>query len=346
MVVALAVGVGVTVVSAIGPARRAVRVPPVAALASQRPEAARSSRYRIGWGTALVAVGGILLGTGLAKSAVALVGSGAACIFFGVTALAPLVARPLSGLIGRPAAALFSVPGKLGRRNSMRSPQRTAQTAAALMIGLAMVSAIAVFGASASKSATSSFDDAVSANLLVSGNGTGPLARQVPAIVASAPGVLTANTIYRSQFEIRGALETLTATSTAHLANTVLLRMTAGTARALAAGQLLIDSTTATADHLAVGDSVAVRFAATGLSRVKIGGIYRTNALIGSYVTSDRYFLAHYSDPNPGGVLVHTNGSSATTSALARRLAGYPNVSLQTRSAVREGEHDDHQPAS
>ncbi len=198
VVVALAVGVGVTVVSAIGPARRAVRVPPVAALASPRPEAARSSRYRIGWGTALVAVGGILLGTGLAKSAIALVGSGAAGIFFGVTALAPLIARPLSGLIGRPAAALFGVPGKLGRRNSMRSPQRTAQTAAALMIGLAMVSAIAVFGASASKSATSSFDEAVSANLLVSGNGTGPLARQVPAIVASVPGVLTDNTVYRS----------------------------------------------------------------------------------------------------------------------------------------------------
>jgi putative ABC transport system permease protein len=331
-VVALAVGVGVTVVSAIGPARRAVRVPPVAALASQRPEAARSSRYRIAWGTALVVAGGILLGTGLAKSAIALVGSGAACILFGVTALAPLVARPLSGLIGRPAAALFSVPGKLGRRNSMRSPQRTAQTAAALMIGLAMVSAIAVFGASASKSATSSFDDAVSANLLVSSNGTAPLARQVPAIVASAPGVLTANTIYRSQFEIRGALETLTATSTRQLADTVLLRMTAGTARALAAGQLLIDSTTATADHLAVGDSVTVRFAATGLSRAEIGGIYRANALIGSYVTSDRYFLAHYRDPNPGGVLVHTDGSSSVTSALTRRLAAYPNVSLQTRS--------------
>ena len=73
------------------------------------------------------------------------------CIFVGVAMLAPAIARPLSGVLGRPLAALLGTPGQLGRENSMRSPRRTAQTASALMVGLALVSAMAVFGASLSE---------------------------------------------------------------------------------------------------------------------------------------------------------------------------------------------------
>lgn len=90
----------------------------------------------------------MLLLSGLAKPTVALVGAGAACIFIGVAMLAPAVARPLADAIGRPLVRL-GVAGALGRENSLRSPQPTAQTASALMIGLALVAAMAVFGASA-----------------------------------------------------------------------------------------------------------------------------------------------------------------------------------------------------
>ncbi len=262
-IVGLLVGTVVTVVSAIGPARNAVRIPPVAALTDRPSDGAGAvaTRRRLISGTALTVCGVALLAVGLAKPVVALVGVGAVCVFVGVAMLAPAIARPLSSVLGRPLAALLGTPGRLGRENSMRSPRRTAQTASALMVGLALVSAIAVFGASLSESATSSVDQAISADLLVSANGSGQLSDAVPTTAAAVPGVTSATTVYRSQFEFRSTLATLTGVTPQNLAATVILRMTAGSVAALARGEMLIDSTTAKTDHLSVGDTVPVRFA-------------------------------------------------------------------------------------
>jgi putative ABC transport system permease protein len=196
VIVCLAVGIGVTVIASISPARRAVRIPPVAALSDVQVETDVSPRRRFVWGTALALIGLVMLVAGLTAPEVALVGLGAICIFVGAAMLAPAVARPLSGVIGRPLARVFGEAGKLGRQNSMRSPRRTAQTASALMVGIALVSAISVFGASEAKSATASVDDAISANILVSAS-SGGLADAVPALVSSLPGVTKSATIYR-----------------------------------------------------------------------------------------------------------------------------------------------------
>ena len=334
VVVALAVGAGVTVISAIGPARRAVRIPPIAALGDRPAVGGASLRGRLGWGSAVALAGVLLLTAGLAKSTIAAVGAGAACIFVGIATLAPAIARPSSSVLGRPFACAFGIAGRLGRENSMRSPRRTAQTAAALMVGLAMVSAIAVFGASASRSVTSNLDRAVSADLIVSSTtSSGGLSTLVPAVVAAAPGVTRTNTIYRGQSEIDGTVAALTGTSTRDLAATVTLQMTSGNTGSLAAGELLVDSTTATSHHWHVGEAVPVRFAQTGPGVIRIGGIYQANLLVGSYVVSDQYFLAHFgSNWNPGALLVDTNGTGAAQNAVSSALAAYPSVQVQTRS--------------
>ena len=223
VVVGLAVGVGVTVVSAIGPARRAVRIPPVAALDDRRSDSDVSPRRRFAWGAGLALAGVIMLAIGLAKPAIQLVGVGAVGIFVGAAMLSPAVARPVSGAIGRPLARLLGEPGKLGRENSMRSPLRTAQTAAALMVGLALVAAMDVFGASLSRSTTSSVDQAISADLLVSAS-SGQLSSAASAAASAVPGVTASTVVYRSQFEFDGALSTLTGVSTAGLADTLILR--------------------------------------------------------------------------------------------------------------------------
>ena len=339
-IVGLAVGTLVTVVSAVGPARNAVRIPPVAALTDRATDGAGSSptRRRLLSGTALAIGGVLLLGLGLSKPVVALVGVGAVCIFVGVAMLAPAIARPLSGLLGRPLAALLGTPGWLGRENSMRSPSRTAQTASALMVGLALVSAMAVFGASYSESATSSVDQAISADLLISANGSGQLSDSVPTAVAAVPGVTTTNTVYRDQFEFKSTLTTLTGVTTRNLADTVILRMKSGSAAALAQGELLVDSTTATKDHLAVGDTAPLRFAYTGPTTIRIGGIYQSNALIGSYLVSAPYFLAHFRQESPGAVLVSTNGSPGVDAAVTRALAPFPTVQVQTRAQFQQSE--------
>ena len=275
---------------------------------------------------------GVQVVTGLALPAIALVGVGAVGIFVGVAMLSPAIARPLSSVIGRPLARLFGEPGKLGRENSMRSPRRTAQTASALMVGLALVAAISVFGASLSKSATSSADQAISAGLIVTPSGTGELSDSVPAKASAVPGVTATTTVYGGQFEVQNSLVTLRAVSVAHLAGTLILRMTAGTSAALARGDLLIDATTATSKHLAVGDTVPVTFARTGSATMHIGGIYQANALIGSYLVSAGFFTSHFASQPPAALLLQTNGSGTVNDAVTNALASYPNVQVQTRT--------------
>jgi putative ABC transport system permease protein len=338
VVVGLLVGVGVTVVAALGPARGAVRIPPVAALDDRRSGPATSLRRRFIGGTALALVGVIMLAIGLAKPAILLVGLGAVAIFLGTAILAPAIARPLSSVIGRPLARMLGEPGKLGRENSMRSPRRTAQTASALMVGLALVAAMSVFGASVSRSATSSADQAISADLIVTATGTGELSNSAVSLASAMPGVAATSTVYQGQFEFQNGLSQLTAVSTSNLAATVILRMTSGTSAALAQGELLIDSTTARNKHLAVGDTAPARFALTGPATLRIGGIYEANALIGSYLVSSAVFLSHYTARPPGALLLRTNGSTAVDNAVTDALAPFPNVQVQTRAQFEQAQ--------
>ena len=335
VIVCLVVGVGVTMVSAISPARRAVRIAPVVAVSERQAEDDVPMRRRFIRGGVIAVVGALLLAFGLTAPAIALVGLGAVLIFVGVAMLAPAVARPMASVIGRPLARLLGTSGRLGRENSMRSPRRTAQTSSALMVGLALVSAIAVFGASLSRSATASVDNAISADLIVSTTstgGTGSFSTTVPEAASSVPGVTATNTVYGDQFEVRGSLESILGLGTQNLSQTVILNMTAGSSRALSAGDLLIDTTTADSDRLAVGDTVPVRFALTGRTTMRIGGIYQPNALAGKYLVSDAFFLRHFQNPLPGAVLLKTDGSPGVQQGVTKALAAYPNVKVQSRA--------------
>jgi putative ABC transport system permease protein len=335
VIVCLVVGVGITMVSAIGPARRAVRIAPVQAVTEQQVEYEISMRRRFAWGLGITLGGIAALAAGLTVPAIELVGVGAVLIFIGVARLAPAIARPMASAIGRPLARLLGMSGRLGRENSMRSPRRTAQTASALMVGLALVSAIAVFGASLSRSATQSVDNAVSADIIVSNsnnNGPGSFSTTVPKVAASVPGVTATSTVYGGQFELRGAIQSLRALSTKNLSDTVILDMDSGSPASLTTGNLLIDSTTANSDHLVVGDSVPVKFALTGNARMRIGGIFHSNALIGSYLVSQAFFVSHFENPLPGAVLLKTDGSPGVEQAVQHALSGFPNVQVQSRA--------------
>ncbi len=340
VIVCLVVGVGVTVVAAISPARRAVRIPPVAAVSAQLSEGDIPLRRRFTRGGIITVLGILALAFGLTKPAIQLVGLGAVGIFVGVALLAPAVARPMAGFIGRPLARLLGVSGRLGRENSMRSPRRTAQTASALMVGLALVSAIAVFGASLSRSATSSVRNAISADLIVTvpNNAQVGFSNAVAPTAAAVPGVTASSSVYQDQFELKRSLEKLTAVSTRQLSQTVILNMTSGTAAALAAGQLLVDTTTASSKNLTVGDVVPVRFAKTGSSTMRVGGIFKANALIGKYLVGDGFFLTHFDNPLPVAVLLRTDGNAGVDQSVKHALAGYPNLKIQTRAEFEQSQ--------
>ncbi len=339
VVLGLAVGVGVTVIAAIGPARRAVRIAPVAALVANREEQAGSLRRRAAIGGVAAAGGIAALVAGLTASAIGLVGIGAVAVFIAAGMLAPVVARPMSGALGRPLAALLGTPGRLGRENSMRSPRRTAQTAAALMVGIALVSAVAVLGAALSQSAKTNVDSAITAEDIITGPSSGFSTSVAPA-VSRIPGVATVTNVYKGQFELRGSVSSLDAVDSTGLKRTVHLAITSGSStRALAAGELVIDAATASAKHLSVGSVVPVTFAQTGASTIRIGGIFTTNPLIGSYVVGAPFFFTHFHNPLPIAILVSTQpGAGHVERDINKYLNVYPNVGVQSRAQFEQAQ--------
>ena len=169
IIVALLAGTVVTSVAALAPARRAARVSPISAIRDQAvtPTSGRR-RYLWGLGFTVVGIGLLVVGLTASSNGALTVGIAAAVVFIGVSMLSPLVARPVARLLTLPATWLHSVTGELARENAMRNPRRTASTAAALMIGLALVSLIAIFGASSKASFANAIDNQTRADFILS----------------------------------------------------------------------------------------------------------------------------------------------------------------------------------
>ena len=194
VIVAFVVGVVVTVVAALGPARRAGKVAPVEALRESSAEAVSVTRRRIISGV-VVTVAGIaaLLGGVLVDSdaQLGIAGLGAVVTLIGMIILGPVAARPIGRLIGAPLAAVGGIPGELARDNATRNPRRTASTAAALMVGVAVVVLFSVMIASAANFVSRSVDRNFGGDLVVSSGGFGPgtLPPSLAEDAASLPGV-------------------------------------------------------------------------------------------------------------------------------------------------------------
>jgi putative ABC transport system permease protein len=87
-----------------------------------------------------------------------------------------------------------------------------------------------------------------------------------------------------------------------------------------------------------VGDTVPVKFALTGNGRMRIGGIFQTNSLIGRYLVGENFFLFHFQNPLPNAVLLRTDGGAGVQSAVAHALAGFPNVQVQSRAQFEQSQ--------
>jgi len=189
ILISVLVGTIVTFVSAISPARRAARVSPIAALQGHAVPPS-SGRRRYVWGAGLTVVGVGLLVLGLfggaeGTSAALSVGVAAAVVFIGVAMLSPLLAQPAARVLTWPAERMHSITGVLARQNAMRNPRRTASTAAALMVGLALVSVIAIFGSSAKGTFAAAIDDQTRADFFLSPDGFAPFPPEAAQLVRS-----------------------------------------------------------------------------------------------------------------------------------------------------------------
>src|ERR687887_631578 len=206
------VGVLVSLVASLSPAVRAMRVPAVEAL---REGAVPITRER---GRRMAILAGVLLAAGVAlmcvglfgsvkpaSAAIALMGGGAALTFLAVALLSPRLVPPLASLIGRPIERMTGITGQLARENSIRQPGRTAVTAAALMIGVALVSFASIFAAGAK----ATINDAIDANLksafvVQNTDGFSPFSPQVLQEVDGVDGVSSVSAVRFSQAKVRG----------------------------------------------------------------------------------------------------------------------------------------------
>ena len=174
VIVSLLVGVIVTVVSAFFPARRAARIPPVAAMRDVAIDTSASSRKRVVIGLLLLVLGGLSLASGLAKGGgqgAARVGLSALVVFIAATVLGPVIAKPVSRLLGAPLPKLRGMSGTLAKENAVRNPRRTASTAAALMIGVGIVGFILVLAASLKQSIADITNNQLKADYIINSTG-------------------------------------------------------------------------------------------------------------------------------------------------------------------------------
>lgn len=203
IIASILAGVLVTLFAALWPARRATKVAPVEAMTAAKTEVEKGLGVRAIIGTVL-ALGGaamVLLGlfTSIAKP-VAWAGIGMALAMVGVALASPMLGRPVVWLVGKLYRAVYGEVGKLAELNSIRQPRRTAATASALMIGLTLVSMMAVFGASSTRSVTHQVKDTIRGDYMVGQQGFREFPAHVVSDVEKVPQVQSVETMRSSVF--------------------------------------------------------------------------------------------------------------------------------------------------
>ena len=286
VVAALVIGVGVTMLAAIGPARRAGTVPAIAALRGGADAAAPGSRTRITSGTGLFGAGLVagaigLTGPGTTAATVALMAGGAIGIFLGVTLLSPMAVGIITRVLGWPLTKTSGVAGRLAQQNAARNPRRTATTAAALMIGLALVSTALVVGQSVKDSISTTLEDSATADYYLTDQ------LEEVSFPLGLPAELESNDLFDSvsgfryvETRVDGEIGTNVAADFDQLPPLLNADIRDGGYDLTVANPVLIASKHAESTGLGVGDNVTTEFASGASVDATITGVFHDEALI------------------------------------------------------------------
>jgi putative ABC transport system permease protein len=335
IIIGFAVGTITTLLSATFPALRASRLPPVAALRQNLHVASSHfSVRRLVTGVVAAGLAIWMLGYGMYGSDVKLrfawIAFGALGVFLGIAMLSPLVVRPVALVLGTPMAAT-GMPGTLARENSRRNPQRTASTAAALMIGIAVVAAVATLGSSIHKSLTAVLDRTVKAQVIVN-NQQGPIDPAVEQRVLADPDVADAVPLRFNQFKYAGKKRVLAAMPPAHISNVFDLEVKQGSFAALAKGGVFLHTDIAKSLHKRVGDTLAMGFPGS-VRQETVRGIFDNHQVTNaSYLISLDEYQRVYTEQEDATIFVVTKPGAAPA-AVAARLdrtlkADYPQIDV------------------
>jgi putative ABC transport system permease protein len=347
VVVSLLVGILITLVAGLFPALRATSVPPISAVregALPRSPLAPYAPYAAG---AAIAAGVGLLAFGMFRPGLSvswmllLLAVGCFVLFVGVALISSRLVKPLASVLAWPAATTGGAAGRLARQNSVRNPARTAVTASALMIGLALITFVAVLGQGLQRSLGAAVEQVVRADYVVTADdGSGPLAPSVARSLASQPGVETVSSIRQGPARIFGADVSVNGVDPATISAVAIFDWVHGTDRtfaALGARGAVVQSTFADEHSLGVGGRFGIRTADGKRVELSVRGIYappKFDAVLGPVIVSRRTFDATFERPQDVLALVdvHGDASGPRTTTLAQALAGLPETELQTRA--------------
>lgn len=344
VIVPVLVGVVITTLSSWGPARKASKAPPVAAIrgAEGIPEG-RSLRRRMVSGGLVLAIGLLALAGGLfGGGGIGLIGIGALFFYGGVAMLSPLVAGPMARLIGAPGARL-GTPGHLGQLNAMRNPRRTASTAAALMIGLGLVSFVTILAASLKTSFAATLDRSVKADYIVQGpnGGQGKFSRQVALRMAQRQELAVVSPMrFNGEFKLDGATKHDDAVDPYTFASIMNIDIRKGKVDDFLPGTMLVSDRVAEDEGYQLGQRLKMDFPRTGEQLMEIVGTYHDDALFSNgYIITLDDFGENAGDDLDSLVLVkRAKGVAdvAARAAVAPILAEYPAAELQSQEEFKK----------
>ena len=347
IVVSLAVGIIVTLLASLRPAVRATRVPPIAAVregATLPPS--RFARFRTvgsllitGLGFAALLYG--LFGSGLGTTQVLIwMGLGALLIFIGVSLFAARLVRPLAAALGAPAARLGGSAGKLARDNARRNPQRTASTASALMIGLALVTLVATLAAGITSTFRGAVNEIFTSDYAITAqNNFSPIPVDAAEAAAKTPGVEAIASTRSGEARVFGSTEFVTAVDP-DAAEVIKLDWVEGSQDVfgeLGADGAFVDDGFAKDHGLSVGSPITVTVPSGKQLELTVKGIFDPPAggsPFGVVTFSSATFDKVFDSPRNLYTFILMDGgeSEANTQALEASLGTeFPNAKVQTR---------------
>jgi len=344
IVAALTVGIGVTMIASIVPARRASRVAPVEAMRGATDVGPERLGRRTAVGVGVTVVGGVAILVGLAGAVpqpLAIVGLGAAVLMLGVSLAAPLAAGPIATAVGALPSRL-GVPGRLARRNAVRDRRRTATTASALMIGLALVAFVAILAASIRGSLQTALDEAFRADFIIATDMPG-LRNLPPGLAGDLAGhdeVGAVTSVRLVPIELDGTASIARAMTAGTLDQTLALGDVEGDPTTLAYGQVFVSQSTAEAQGLAVGDTVTMDFPLEADLALTVVGTYtNTDAVGANWLLSLDRFEEYVGDPLDAYVFAAAADGVAADDARAvvdEVAEAYPGATVRDQAEFRE----------
>lgn len=346
IIVVFVLGIGVTVLSALFPSVVAQRIPALAALRDGAATSTGASRRRrVLLGSVVVGKGILLTVTGLFGSLdtaprLASLGLGAALLFVGVAMLSVLFSSVAARALGAPAEALRGLNGRMARDNASRNPQRTAATASALMIGLALITGVLVLTQSLRASLTKILDEAVAADLFVYDDNQGfPFAGSAVDQLAAAPGIADVAGIATIKADIDGAVENVAGFDVAS-GNRVLDPQLAEGTYDLGVDGVLVFSDLAAERGLGLGDTMTMTFEDRFTDEFTVRGLFDDNTLFNSSFIIDRSVSAAHSSQDMvefiGATFVDGADPAATQVVAEEAIGNFPQLTIQSNAEFKE----------